>query len=46
LRRQGISVLRFWEHEVAGSLNACVSKTRKRLMRRRHQLLRSDENRQ
>lgn len=46
LRRQGVSVLRFWEHEVAESPKACVSKTRKRLMRRRHQLFRSDENRQ
>jgi len=42
LRRQGVSVLRFWEHEVADSLTICISKTRQRLARSRSHLRRSD----
>lgn len=35
LRRQGISVLRFWEHEIRDSLHLCVTKTRRRLGERK-----------
>jgi len=35
LRRQGISVLRFWEHDIRDSLEICVSKTKARLAERR-----------
>ena len=40
LRNQGVSVLRFWEHEVAASPRECVTRTQKRLVLRRRQLLR------
>ncbi len=43
LRRQGISVLRFWEHEVGHSLAACVEKTRSRLTYRKRKLARGHE---
>lgn len=38
LRRQGISVLRFWEHEVKGSVDVCVSSLLKRIAVRRHRI--------
>jgi len=43
LRSQGVSVLRFWEHEVSESLRECIDLTRKRLMLRKKQLLRKQE---
>ncbi len=46
LRRQGISVLRFWEHDVAGPPKGCVIRTRTRLKRRRHQMIHRNEVRQ
>lgn len=46
LRNQGVSVLRFWEHQVSDSLSLCVDKTLKRLSLRRRQLLRKRETTQ
>lgn len=43
LRSQGVSVLRFWEHEVADSARECIEKTKKRLSQRRAQILRKQE---
>jgi DNA mismatch endonuclease Vsr len=38
LRRQGIAVLRFWEHEVRDSLGICILKLKKKLTKRNNQL--------
>ncbi len=38
LRKQGVSVIRFWEHEIRFSLKACIDDTMKRLERRRYQM--------
>ena len=46
LRNQGVSVLRFWEHEVADSPRACVDRTLERLAVRRRQLPRKQETTQ
>ena len=46
LRNQGVSVLRFWEHDVADSPKACVDRTLRRLAVRRHQSLRKQETAQ
>lgn len=42
LRRQGISVLRFWEHEIKKSLKSCISTLSKRMAARQRQLEVSD----
>lgn len=39
LRNQGISVLRFWEHEVANSPKSCALQTARRLIQRKRQSL-------
>jgi len=43
LRHQGVSVLRFWEHEVADLTRDCIERTRKRLALRKTQLPRKQE---
>jgi very-short-patch-repair endonuclease len=43
LRKQGVSVLRFWEHEIAATPRVCVDRTQERLALRRRQLLRKHE---
>lgn len=35
LRKDGWQVLRFWEHELRGDLDRCISKVKHSLMRRR-----------
>ena len=42
LRRRGVSVLRFWEHEVADSSKERIERTKKRLALRRKQRLRKE----